>query len=261
MAQQPADSSGKNASFSWAAASDRGKLRSENEDSFFVDPEFALFLVSDGMGGHQGGSLAANIVSEDFPVMVEVGMDKLRSHSPRAVKALFEKTIVEQSKQLLAEGESETGRKGMGATLVITLLKDGRAYIANLGDSRIYRFRNSKLTQLTKDHSVVHELLRKGKIEPQHVEGHEAQGQLTHYVGMEEKVDPHVRSFALKRNDRLLLCTDGLTDMLSDKNIADILKNEPDPQSACRKFIASANNAGGHDNITVVLIDWLRPTK
>lgn len=256
MERKAGDSLIKAASYRWAAVSDVGKIRAENEDTFFVDPELGLFLVSDGMGGHQGGSFAANIVAEDFPVMLEIGMDKLRSRSPRAVRALFKKTIVAQSKQLLTEGTSETGWKGMGATLVAALFKNGRAYIANLGDSRIYRFRNNKLTQLTQDHSVVSELLRKGKIEPEEAEDHTAQGQLTHYVGMKEEVVPHIYSFALKKHDRLVLCTDGLTDMVSDTNIARILRNEPEPEPACKELIHAANDAGGNDNITVVVVDW-----
>ena len=164
MEQEAKDSPTKTPCLRWAAASNAGKVRSENEDTFFVDAEVGLFLVSDGMGGHQGGLLAAKIVAEDFPVMIDVGMDRLRSHSLRAVRSLFKKTIVEQSKQLLAEGISETGRKGMGATLVAALLHKGRAYVANLGDSRIYRLRNNKLVQLTEDHSVVSELLREGRI-------------------------------------------------------------------------------------------------
>ncbi|MHC4658664.1 MAG: PP2C family protein-serine/threonine phosphatase, partial [Planctomycetota bacterium] len=200
----------------WGAATDIGKVRDENEDTFLVEPELGLFLVSDGMGGHKGGALAANIVAEDLPVMIETKLSELKSASLRAVRALFKKTMLEQSRQLQLEGTSETGYKGMGATVVIALLKDSRAYIANLGDSRMYRFRNGRLTQLTKDHSVVSELLREGKIQPEEVEDHAAAGEITGYVGMEEKVTPYMRSFMLRKGDRLLLCTDGLTAMMDD---------------------------------------------
>jgi serine/threonine protein phosphatase PrpC len=255
-ANGPGDALSVKCPFRWAAASDIGKLREQNEDSFVVEPEAGLFLVADGMGGHRGGALAADIVAEDLPAMVESKMCELKSSSPRAVRALFKKTIVEQSKQLRMEGTSETGYKGMGATLALALLKDGRAYIANLGDSRIYRFRKGRLTQLTTDHSVVSELVSNGTIKPEEAENHAAADQITSYIGMDEEVNPHVRSFMLKKNDRLLLCTDGLTGMVSDQAIAATLQTQPDCQAACEALVDAANAAGGEDNITAVVVDW-----
>lgn len=258
MVQEPANTAAESFPFRWAAASDRGKVRDENQDSFLVEPEVGLFLVSDGLGGHRGGALASKIVAEDLPVMIETRLGRLKSSGPRAVRSLFKKTIVEQSRQLQMEADSETGYKGMGATLVLALLRDGRAYIANLGDSRIYRLRDNRFVQLTKDHSVVSELLSKGRIELAEAQTHATAGQITHYVGMEEKVTPFIRAFALKKGDRLLLCTDGLTDMVNDESIAVILMDEPSCQAACDALIAAANTAGGCDNITVVIVDWLR---
>lgn len=240
-----------------AGLSHIGKVREENEDTFLMDSELGLFLVSDGMGGHRGGELASRIVIEDLPVMIEVRLDKLKVGGPATIRSLFKKAIIEQSRQLHLEGTSETGYKDMGATLVVALLRKGRAYIANLGDSRIYRFRNRRLVQLTKDHSVVSELLDKGKIKPEEAENHEAQGEITHYVGMEDKALPYIRSFQLKKGDRLLLCTDGLTDSIDDKAIAAILSKKQECKEACQTLVNAANVAGGHDNITVVIVDWL----
>lgn len=243
--------------FRCAGLSHIGKVRQENEDTFLMDPELGLFLVSDGMGGHPGGELASKIVKEDLPVMIEVRLDKLKVGRPSTIRSIFKKAIIEQSKQLHLEGTSETGCKDMGATLVVALLRNNRAYIANLGDSRIYRFRNRRLLQLTKDHSVVSELLDKGKIKPEEAENHEAQGEITHYIGMEDKAHPHIRSFHLKKGDRLLLCTDGLTDEIDDRAIAAILAGKQDCNQACQALVDAANAAGGHDNITVVIADWL----
>jgi serine/threonine protein phosphatase PrpC len=145
----------------------------------------------------------------------------------------------------------------MGATLVVALLKDSRAYVANLGDSRMYRYRKNGLKQLTKDHSVVSELMDKGKIKPEEAENHAAAGEITGYVGMEEQVSPFVRSFMLKKDDRLLLCTDGLTSMVRDGDIGSILQEHTDCQAASEALVKAANTAGGQDNITVVVIDWL----
>jgi len=248
---------GRTASFQWGSASDRGRVRPENEDALFVEPEIGLFLVSDGMGGHRGGALASKIVTEDLPVLIENALHELRSASPRAIRAVFKRSIAEQSRQLWMEGISESGYKDMGATLAAVLLQNHRAYIANLGDSRIYRLRKGRLVQLSKDHSVVSELLREGTIAPAEAANHTAQGEITHYVGMEEPARPYVRSFALKKADRLMLCTDGLTDMVSDKQIASVLVAEGNPQAACEQLVRAANNASGDDNITVVVVDWL----
>ncbi|HUT29332.1 MAG TPA: Stp1/IreP family PP2C-type Ser/Thr phosphatase [Sedimentisphaerales bacterium] len=244
--------------FCWGAASDVGMLRQDNQDAFIVEPEPGLFMVADGMGGHRGGALAANIVAEDLPVMIENTLAKLKSSGRRAIISLLKKTIVEQNRQVILEGTSETGYKEMGTTLVTSLLRGGRAYVANLGDSRMYRYRKGRLRQFSKDHSVVSELLSEGKIRPEEAENHAAANQITHYVGMEaEEVKPHVRSFALKKGDRLLLCTDGLTGAIDDRRIAAILESRADCQAACEALVDAANAAGGHDNITVIVIDWL----
>lgn len=245
-------------SLSWGVVTNKGKVREQNEDSFIIEPEEGIFIVADGMGGHRGGKLASTITTEDLSVLIETALHRLRSDNPRSIKRILTENILEQNRQLSMEAESESGQKEMGTTVAVTIIRDARAYIANLGDSRIYRFRNNKIKQVSKDHSVVSELLRKGKINEDQAENHEARGQITHYIGMEERADPHIRSFALKKNDRLLLCTDGLTDMLNDNKINKIQKTATDPQFACQKLVKAANNAGGHDNITVIIIDWQR---
>jgi serine/threonine protein phosphatase PrpC len=256
--KEPQDTSGGPHPFRWGAATHIGKAREENQDTFFTDPETGVFLVSDGMGGHRGGALASRIVIEDLPVMIETGLDRLRVGTTRAIRSLLRKSIPEQSRQLHLEGTSESGFKDMGATVVVALLRNSRCFVANLGDSRAYRLRKGRFSQLTRDHSVVGELLERGRIDPEEAENHAARGEITRYVGMEEKAHPHIRSFALRKDDRLLLCTDGLTDMVDEKTIAAILRKQGDPDPACEALIGAANNAGGHDNITVVIIDWLK---
>lgn len=245
--------------FRWGAETHVGMERQENQDSFFADPEPALFLVSDGMGGHRGGALASGIVAEDLPVMIENALDRLKIGTTKTIRSLLKRMIAEQSKQVQLEGTSETGFKDMGATLVIALLRKGRCFVANIGDSRAYRLRKGRMSQLTRDHSVVSELIEKGHIEPEEAASHDARGEITSYIGMDEKAHSHVRSFTLKKGDRILLCTDGLTDMVADKDIAVILMTETDPQTACGSLVTAANEAGGHDNVTSMVIDWLGP--
>jgi protein phosphatase len=242
--------------FRWAGVTDVGRDRDENEDSYIVEPESGLFIVSDGMGGHRGGKLAAKIVTEDLSAMIDAGLHKMRSSSTRAVRRMLGTAIMEQNRHLYMEGDSESGYKGMGATLVMALLRDGRAYIANLGDSRMYRLRKRRFVQLTRDHSVVGELIDAGELEPEDAEEHDSAGEITHYVGMEDKAAAHLHSFGLVRGDRLLLGTDGLSGMVSDRMIAAILRGKAEPQEACDELVRLANASGGHDNITVVVIDW-----
>ena len=241
---------------SWGVATHIGKVREENQDTFLAEPQLALFVVSDGMGGHRGGEIASRIVIEDLPVMLETSLDKLKVGSIKTIKSLLSRSIEEQSRQLWLEGTSETGFKDMGATLVTILLRNKRCFVANLGDSRAYLFRKGRLSQITRDHSVVSDLVIEGLIGPEEAKNHEARGQITSYIGMEEKPSPYVRSFLLKKNDRLLLCTDGLTDMVDDDNIAAILQKEPDSQAVCKVLVDAANAAGGYDNTTVMTVDW-----
>jgi protein phosphatase len=145
----------------------------------------------------------------------------------------------------------------MGATLVLALLLGSRAYIANLGDSRAYRLRHGRLVQLSRDHSVVAELVEQGHITSQEAEHHEDQGVITQYAGMDKRARSHVRSFAFQQGDRLLLCSDGLTDMVDKRHIRRVLAKEPECQPCCDTLVALANKAGGHDNITVLVIHWL----
>ena len=247
--------------FAWAAKSDAGRCRENNEDAWLVEPEAGLFILSDGMGGHRGGELASAFVTRDLSVLIEAGFHKLRSQSRRAILNLIKRAIRHHNDQVRAEGDSESGYKDMGATVVLAMIHSGRAYIANLGDSRLYRYRNHKLTQMSRDHSVISELIEAGKLHPEQAENHEAEGQITQYMGMDEKAIPLLRSFKLQKNDRLLLCSDGLTDMLKDNEIAQILEENPDSEPAVEQLIQEANHAGGADNITTILIDYNRPPR
>jgi len=142
----------------------------------------------------------------------------------------------------------------MGATLVMALLTENRAHIAYMGDSRGYLFRDDGLTRLTNDHLVVEILLRNGEITPDEAEKHPARGLVTRYVGMDNEVYPDVRTIALSQGDRLLLCSDGLSGMIPDNVIAHILTTCSDSENACQALVDAA---GGRDNITSVVVDWM----
>lgn len=240
----------------WAVATDIGKVRQENQDASAAEPEAGLFLVVDGMGGHRGGKQAARMVAQDLPPAIELGIDRLRSRSSKSIRRTLKRIIARQNRHVHLEGDSEAGFVGMGATLVVVLLLNGRVYVANVGDSRVYRWRHGRLRQLSKDHSLVSELLEAGHITADEVETHDAVGVVTQYMGMPEGVEPAVCSLTLAPDDWFLLCTDGLTDMVDDTRIAQILKEQTDPQTMCAALVAAANQAGGHDNITVLVVHW-----
>ena len=243
----------------WAAASDIGRLREANEDAFAAEPEAGLFLVVDGMGGHRGGAVAAQTVAQDLPPALELGLDRLKSRDRRAIRRLLRRTILEQNHHVRREGDSESGYVGMGTTLVLLLFSGGRVYTANVGDSRIYRFRKGRLQQFSEDHSLVSELIDTGQITPEEAANHSAQGVVTQYMGMPETVEPFIRSALLKPGDRFLLCSDGLTDQVTSEGIAEILTAHPEPEGACNVLIEAANHAGGIDNVTVLLVVWTGP--
>ncbi len=238
----------------WAAASDIGRLREDNQDAFAAEPEAGLFLVVDGMGGYRGGAIAARTVAQDLPPLIELGLDRLRACDSGSIRRLLRKAILDQSHHVKREGDSESGYVGMGATLVLALFFGDRVYTANVGDSRIYRLRKGRLRQFSEDHSVVSGLLGAGQITPDEAANHIDQGVVTQYMGMPEAVEPHVRSAALKPGDRFLLCSDGLTDLVSDEAIAEMLAANSEPQAACRALVEAANRAGGADNVTVIVV-------
>ena len=145
--------------FVWGAATNKGRQREGNEDAFATAADTGLFLVSDGMGGHQGGEIASQIVADDLPVMIEAGLENLRSHSVNSIRQYLKRSVAAQSEHLRMEAEEGDGHKEMGATVVVLLIAADRAYIASAGDSRAYLLRDDKLSQVTKDHSTVEELI------------------------------------------------------------------------------------------------------
>lgn len=237
------------------SATDVGRVRAQNEDAFYADPEHGIFIVADGMGGHQAGEIASKVVVSVLPKMIEGRMGMLGNPRSRAIRYWLRQDILQLSQRLHSEATQKTAVRGTGATVVMALLRGDRAHIAHMGDSRAYLFRDNRLTQLTEDHSVVGLLQRSGEITAEEAKTHPARSHITRYVGMSDPVYPDVRTVPLKPGDRLLLCTDGLTGMLSDEEIAEALRRQSDPQKACDYLVQAANSAGGKDNATVVVVN------
>ncbi len=239
-----------------AALTDTGNLRENNEDSYSVSAERGLLMVSDGMGGHNAGAIASQLVVESLTGMIE---SQISSQWPPDVSAqmdIIRNLFVTLSREVWEHSRGRAGLAGMGATVVLALFVDERAFIAHMGDSRAYLYRDHVLKQLTDDHSVIALLLGAGEITEEEAATHPARGVLSRYVGMDREVYPDVQNLDLVPGDRLLLCTDGLTGELTDETIAGILSERSDVQEACGMLIDEAKKGPARDNITVVLAEW-----
>ena len=196
-----------------------------------------------------------------FCVNSSKGTGSSSSEAPRdsveVTKLILRDTIVELSQLIWKQSSGQPGLSGMGATLVLACIRGDHAYIAHMGDSRAYRYRQNELELLTQDHSVVGILLRDRKITDEEARHHPARGSLSRFMGMQGVVYPDVQDFKLAAGDRLLLCSDGLTGMLPDRVIARTLETERAPETACKALVEAANGNGGKDNITVVVGEWL----
>jgi PPM family protein phosphatase len=231
------------------SATDVGRVRSMNEDLAFEGP--TLFAVADGMGGHAGGEVAAR-----------TAIDSLRSgfeHSPSA-EGLVE-AVHEANHAVWNQGHSDPALRGMGTTLIATALvgtEDGdRLVVANVGDSRGYRLHKGELSQLTVDHSVAEELVARGELSENEAAVHPQRHILTRALGVDPEVDVDVWQLVPEEGDRFLLCSDGLSNEVAPEEIARVFTEMHDPRQAAEKLVSLANERGGNDNITAVVLDIL----
>lgn len=236
-----------------AALTDVGRVRQVNEDACLADSAHGLFIVSDGMGGAQAGELASQIVVRVLPELIEQQLARVKAMTAGAIRGGMQNAVADLSRHLREETAGRLGLAGMGATVVAMLVRGRFAHIVHLGDSRAYRLRDGKLQQLTEDHSVVGILLRAGEITPAEARDHPARGRLSRFVGMEGDASPDVCTVPARPGDRFLLCTDGLTGMVDAGGITRLLLGHDEPEAACRALIEVANQAGGHDNSTVIV--------
>jgi protein phosphatase len=232
----------------FAARSDRGLIRGNNQDSVYAGPR--LLAVADGMGGHAAGDVASKVVI--------AALEHLDDDAPSGdlLQALRE-AVFDGSEHLREVIRESPQLEGMGTTLTAILFAGGRLALCHVGDSRAYLMRDGTVTQVTDDHSLVEQLVREGRLSPEEAQHHPQRAIITRALGVEPQVEVDTYRVDLEPGDRLLICSDGLTNMLSDDTIALALRRHPDPQQAADTLVDMANQAGGDDNITVVVVDAL----
>ena len=241
-----------------------GCVREANEDAFYVSEEQGLFIVSDGMGGERAGSLASAMIVQTLASQVlaerRARNANLLDVSPAAVAEGLIRAIGFANDLLLAKTRDHPEVKGLGATVVAGLYAGGGVLaLAHLGDSRAYLMRGGYLERLTSDHTVAEMLLQTGHISRRQQRLHPSCHVLTRHVGKEDCPPADATRLSLEPGDRILLCTDGLTGMLDNRTIGTILWETEEREAACRLLIDRANEAGGRDNITAIIVDVGEP--
>lgn len=239
---------------------DRGLVRTANQDAFAILNECGVWIVADGMGGRAGGDIASRLTVDGLVASLPQRLDTRMSKSTELLSrsALLHQVIHISNQAVRTEASRRPELVGMGTTLVILMVlpaPEPMALLAHVGDSRAYCLRSGTLTQVTRDHSFVEESLRDGRLTPAEASDHPLRHMLTRAVGAEIEVDVEITIHALTPQDLLLLCTDGLTKMLPDRIIRDILcQPAASLPQMCRTLIDEANARGGEDNTTVVLV-------
>jgi protein phosphatase len=243
-----------------AGNTDKGRTRKNNEDSFLVDEAAGLFAVADGIGGHQGGEIASRMAIETLGEMVRAYTAGKGNTPPRgaalgtdpAVSTLTQ-AFIKANTSIRETASRDRNLEGMGTTLTALFLAGKKIHLAHVGDSRAYLLRNGSLEQLSEDHGVVAEQLRAGLITPDQARKSPYRHVITRALGIDKEVPVDHRIIEVRQSDTFLLCSDGLTEMIEDPGIERVLRTS-DPAAAVQKLIAEANDRGGVDNITVVII-------
>lgn len=242
----------------FAAATDMGKVRKNNEDSYLLAPELQLAIVADGMGGHNSGevasSLAVKVTRDKFDSMRQTGMKPNPYNDKVSLEANQLGFAVQLANSVIYEaGAAAADNKGMGTTLSAGLLNKTKISIAHIGDSRIYMMRGGAMQQLTEDHSLVMEHVKKGLLTKEQADVSPLQNILTRALGTQKTPAVDLVEAELQEGDRLLFCSDGLFKAVKEDKMHEMVKAQPDNAKACAELVAAANAAGGPDNITVVI--------
>lgn len=245
----------------FASVSDKGRKRPHNEDSSVTDTGVGLALVADGMGGYKAGEVASAIAAKSVldGMRENDGKPRARRAGPEGQASSAEALLIRECIQAANRHIFDTAHSipqchGMGTTIVAALFSDGRVTLAHVGDSRIYRFRDGELKQVTNDHSLVQELIDRGFFTPEEAQANTPKNLVTRALGIDEQVEVDVQEMETLPGDIFLLCSDGLNDMVTDEEIRLTLsKYSANLSQAAHELVRQANEGGGKDNVSVVL--------
>lgn len=237
------------------AKTDIGKVREINQDYYYTSDENSipkLCILADGMGGYKGGEIASKLAVESAKKYIENNFSNNFSEKEEILKLIG--NAVEYANMVVYEKSKEVKElEGMGTTLEVCLIYNNKAYIGHVGDSRIYRIRKDVIRKLTKDHSYVQQLVEDKKITREEAKVHPKKNMLTRALGCTPYVEPDLRARNFEKGDIFIMCSDGLTNMVEEKRIYELIKQ--DISKATNNLINEANSAGGYDNITVIIIN------
>lgn len=245
---------------------DIGRVRDHNEDAIGCDHDLGLVVLADGMGGHRGGEVASAItvntimesLGSELKKLPQGSLDETSGRSLESI-AVYD-AIYSANHKVFSASQDNTQYRGMGTTVVVLLFYDGRFTVAHVGDSRLYRYRDGYLEQITNDHSLMQEMVDRGFYTPEQAETSLNRNMVTRAVGIEETVEIDVLEGIVQTEDIYLLCSDGITDMITDDDIrSTILNNSGDLKATASELIRMANEAGGRDNISAVLARPFKP--
>ena len=245
------------------AATDVGKKRTHNEDNFLVDKKLHIFVVADGMGGHAAGEVASSLCVRQVRDAIAKNQDILKQsleHDTPALRSqilhLLEHSVQDACSTIYHKAQKEQEKRGMGTTCTLLMVVGNRGFMAHVGDSRMYLMRQGKIHQMSDDHSLINELVKRGKLKLEEIDSspyRDYKNAVTRAVGVYESVEVDTLDFDILPGDQFHLCSDGLHAYLNDKNMTQIL-SRPDTKEATEMFIDMANRGGGHDNITAVVV-------
>lgn len=235
------------------AKTDVGKAREMNQDYYYIPSpeELQIYILADGMGGYNGGEVASKLATESVKTYLENNFNQIE-HKKEPILKLIKDSIEYANTVVYEKSKTLEELQGMGTTLDICFIYNNKVYIGHVGDSRVYRIRGKIIRKLTKDHSYVQQLVEDGKITRQEAEHHPKKNMLIKALGCTDYVEPDVRARNIEEQDILLMCSDGLTNMVEEKVIYEqVIQN---PQTAPERLVNLANDAGGLDNVTIVTI-------
>lgn len=229
---------------------DVGRKRTSNQDSLVINDRIMLYAVADGMGGHKGGEIASSLCTEVLESAVIKMLDRSEDFK---VGPFLKEAVTLASMRIFERASMDSSLKGMGTTLVSLFIRGKNAYICQVGDSRVYLYRSGELWKITEDHSLVNEQVRSGLINREQADKITYKNVITRSVGFEEIVNVDIYTRELQKGDLFLLCSDGLTSMISDSDIRANI-DEHDLAGSVKRLIDASNEAGGNDNISTILV-------